>query len=127
MADELASLYPKTIHLDVPRSRDARISLVFETAPGVPININGDQVTFEVKVAPDGVAVGAIPIKTNGVGTHVDPTNGETQFLIPRTELADAGNAGNITRYWYEAVRYVGGAGGERVSWFAGRFEIRPV
>lgn len=119
----ILSMLPKAATIRVTRAMDAIVEFQLTDASGVAINITTDVFKF---IARDPESHGiTIALKTINP-PHSDPTNGKFQLTLSKTDLADTNNEQEVTRWDYEVRRFVGGAAGNQIPWFAGPLELYP-
>jgi hypothetical protein len=119
-----AAPWPQANDLEVYIGTDNVLTFVLTDADGRPVDITTDEVKFTARDWYAGTAT--IATKTNGVGQHLAPTNGQTQFTLTHAELTAAGSSVRPTQWLYEVRRVAASTSYETVH-ATGRLTVRPA
>lgn len=125
MADQTPQsldLSPEIINIEVQQGTDATITFQLTDEDGAAVDITLDGVKFTAK--DDFAGTVKIATKTNGSGQHADPTDGQTTFVLTKSDLTAASDTEEET--WKYEVRRVFAGTGREVIYIHGDLVLKP-
>lgn len=119
--NEYVSVVPSKIHLELVKDADTEFEFTLLDGYGNPVDLTVDSVILTVR----NYRGGTVKLKkTNAPGSHENPTDGKTRFLISNSDIADT--LTDAQTIWIYEIRRVDAALREYVH-IAGEFVVRVV
>jgi hypothetical protein len=115
-------LTPEIINIELQQGTDNTITFQLTDAAGTGVDITLDSVKFTAKDELAGDV--AIATKSNAAGQHTTPLDGETTFVLTKSDLTTATPQDQVT--WKYEIRRVFAGNLREVIYIMGDLILQP-